>query len=95
MGFSGVSVDIESACNAGDAVVEGWIPRLGRFPEWGHANQLQYSCLDNLINREAWRATVIGSQRVSEATDHVRMREGNRHPVETILQILNFDIFLG
>ncbi|KAB0364994.1 hypothetical protein FD754_009150 [Muntiacus muntjak] len=41
--------------NAGDA---GSIPGLGRSPEGGHGNPLQYSCLENPMDRGAWRATV-------------------------------------
>ena len=46
-----------SACNAGDP---GSIPRLGRSPGEGNGNPLQYSCLENPMNRRAWRATVYG-----------------------------------
>ena len=49
---------------AGDIRDVGSIPRLGRSPGWGHGNPLQYSCLENPMGREAWRATVLGSQRV-------------------------------
>ena len=34
------------------------IPGLGRFPRGGHGNALQFSCLENPMNRGAWRATV-------------------------------------
>ena len=46
--------------NAGDRRGVGWIPRLGRFPGGGHGNPLQYSCLQNLTDREGWQATVHG-----------------------------------
>ena len=55
------SVSKESACNAGEP---GLIPRLGRSPGEGNGNPLQYSCLGNPMDRGAWRATVMGSQRV-------------------------------
>ena len=45
----------ESACNAGDAAL---IPQSGRSPGGGHGNPLQYSCLENPMDREAWKATV-------------------------------------
>ena len=45
----------ESACNAGDP---GSIPWPGRSSGEGHGNPLQYSCLDNLMDRGAWWATV-------------------------------------
>ena len=47
----------ESACNRGDL---GSIPGLGRSLGGGHGKPLQYSCLENLTNREAWWATVHG-----------------------------------
>ena len=47
----------ESACNDGDL---GLIPGLGRSPRGGHGNPLQYSCLENPMDRGAWRAMVHG-----------------------------------
>ena len=44
--------------NTGDAGNMGLIPGLGRFPERGNSNSLQYSCLENPVDRGAWRATV-------------------------------------
>ena len=46
--------------NAGDLRGSGLIPGLGRYPEDGNGNPLQYSCLENLMNRGAWWATVHG-----------------------------------
>ena len=40
----------ESACNTGDP---GLIPGLGRSPGEGNGNPLQYSCLENLVDRRA------------------------------------------
>ena len=45
----------ESACNSGDS---GLIPGLGRSPGEENGNALQYSCLENSMDKEAWRATV-------------------------------------
>ena len=45
----------ESACNAGDA---GLITGLGRFLGGGHGSTLQYSCLENAMDRGVWWATV-------------------------------------
>ena len=47
----------ESACNVGDL---GSIPGLGRYSGEGNDNSLQYSCLENPMDRGAWRATVHG-----------------------------------
>ena len=46
-------------CNVGDV---GSVPGLGRFPGEGHGNSLQYSCLENSMDRGAWQATVTKSQ---------------------------------
>ena len=46
-----------SASNAGD---RGSIPGLGRSPGEGNGNPLQYSCLENPMDGEAWWATVHG-----------------------------------
>ena len=48
----------ESACNAGATGDVGSIPGLGRSPGGGNGNPLQYSCLENPMNRGAWQATV-------------------------------------
>ena len=47
----------EPACSAGDPVS---IPGLGRSPGEGNGSPLQYSCLENPVDRGAWRATVHG-----------------------------------
>ena len=57
MDFPGDSDSKESACNARDLSL---IPGLGRYPEEGNGYPLQYSCLGNPIDREAWWATVHG-----------------------------------
>ena len=57
MGFPHGSVGKESACNAGEP---GSIPGLRRSPEEGNGNPLQYSCLENTMDRGAWQATVHG-----------------------------------
>ena len=61
MGFPGGSVVKNPPVNAGDA---GLIPGSGRSPGEGNGNPLQYSCLDNSMDRGAWQATVHGVARV-------------------------------
>ena len=56
-GFPGGSEVKASACNVGDL---GSIPGLGRSPGEGNCNPLQYSCLENPMDRGAWWATVHG-----------------------------------
>ena len=55
LGFSGGSDSKKFACNAGYL---GSVPGLGRSPGGGHGNPLQYLCLENPMDRGAWRATV-------------------------------------
>ena len=57
LGFPGGSNGKESACGTGDS---GSIPGSGRSPGEGNGNQLQYSCLENFMNRRAWWAIVYG-----------------------------------
>ena len=64
MGFLHSSVGKASVCNAGDL---GSIPGLGRSPGEGNGNPLQYSCLENPMDKGAWRATVHGVTRVGHA----------------------------
>ena len=61
-----------SAYNAGD---RGLVPGSGRFPGEGHGNPLQYSCLENPVDRGAWWATVHGVAELdmTEATQHACM----------------------
>ena len=58
-GFHGGSVGKQSACNAGDP---GLIPGLGKSPGERKGYPLQYSCLENSMDRlaGAWQATVLG-----------------------------------
>ena len=57
MGFSGGLVVKNLFANAGDM---GSIPVWGRSPGGGHGNPLQYSCLENSMDKRAWWAMVHG-----------------------------------
>ena len=46
--------------NAGDARDAGSIPASGRSPQEGNGNPIQYSCLENSMDRGVWRAIVHG-----------------------------------
>ena len=59
--FPGGSDDKDSACNVGDP---GSTPGLGRSPGERNGNPLQYSCLENSMDRGAWQAIV---HRVSQS----------------------------
>ena len=56
--------------NAGDARGAGSIPGLGRSPGEGNGNLLQFSCLENSMDRGAWWATVCGGHKESDMTEH-------------------------
>ena len=61
LGFPCSSNGEESACDAGD---QGSTPVLGSSSGEGNGNPLQCSCLENSIDRGAWWAKSMGSQRV-------------------------------
>ena len=58
----------ESACNAGDTGDVGLIPGSGRSPGEGNGNPLQYSCLENPVDREAQWVTVHRVTKMSDTT---------------------------
>ena len=64
--FPGGSDDKESACHVGDL---GSIPGLGRSPGEGNVYSLQYSCLENSMDRGAWWGTVHGGHKESDTTE--------------------------
>ena len=80
----------EYAFNAGVARDAGSIPGWGRSPGRGNDNPLQYSCLENPMDRGAWKATIHGVAELdmTEATQHAHMQGGKR-PV--LWKLLNAD----
>ena len=70
----------ESACNGGYTGDMGSIPWLGRFSGGEHRNPLQYSCLENPMDRGAWWAIVHGATKESDMTKRTergRDKRGN------------------
>ena len=68
MGFPGNSVVKNPLANAGDA---GSIPGSGRSPGGEHGNPLQYSCLENPMDRDTvWQSTVHGATEL-DVTEHI------------------------
>ena len=56
----------ESACNVGDP---GSIPGSGRSPGEGNGNPLQYSCLENPMDRGTWWATIHAGHKEPDMTE--------------------------
>ena len=75
MAFPGGSVVKNPPANAGDA---GSLHGLGRPPGEENDNPLQYSCLENPMDREAWRATVHGIIKESDKTKATHTHTINR-----------------
>ena len=67
-GFPGGSEVKASACNAANAGRPGFDSWVGKIPWGGNGNPLQYSCLGNPMDREAWWATIHGVEKESDMT---------------------------
>ena len=63
----------ESAWDAGDAGNTGSALGLGRSPGEGNDNPLQYSCIEDSMERGAWRAIVHGVAKSPNTTEHKHM----------------------
>ena len=71
MGFLGVSVVKNQPANAGDPGDMGSIPESGRSTGGGNGNPLQYSCLENPMDRGAWWATSPWGHIELDTTEHM------------------------
>ena len=70
-GFPGGSVVKNLPASIGDTGDTGSIPETGRSPGAGNGNPLQYSCLENPVDRGGWWATVHGVAKESDTTEHI------------------------
>ena len=89
MGFP-VAQQVESACNAGETRDVGLIPGLGRSPGERNGKPLQYSSLENPMDRGVWQATV---QRVEKSLTTELLRAltcGHTHTHTHTLEITTF-----
>ena len=80
LGFPHSSISKESACNAGDL---GLILGQERYPGEGNGDSLQYSCLENPMDRGAWQAVLqrFKESDMTEATSHPHTKNRVEFPV--------------
>ena len=76
--------------NAGDLRDVGSIPGSGRSPGVGNGNPLQYSCLENFLDRGAWRVT---EHRVAKC--QTRLKQLSMHTKLAIITVLLCSFFLS
>ena len=76
LGLSRGSDGQESTCSVGDRAS---IPGSGRSPGEGNGNALQYSCLENSVDRGAWWAAVDGGCKKSEMTERLSISLSHTH----------------
>ena len=70
------------SANAGDAEDMGLIPGSGRVSGEGNGNPLQYSCLENSMERGAWRATAMGAKSQTRLSPHSSMNDTSHDLVD-------------
>ena len=88
LGFQDGTVVNNSPARAGDIGNAGLIPDLGRSPGGQKGNPLQYSCLENSINRSLMGYSPRGLNKESDTTEHahITLREkGEREQVKYML----------
>ena len=87
--FPGGSSGKEAACHTGDVRDTGSIPEWGWSPGGGHGNSLQYSYLENSMDRGAWQASVHGV-----AKSQIRLSNFHSLSVSSSISLgLAFDVF--
>ena len=81
MGASQVTLEVKNPpANAGDTRDSGSILGSGRSPGEGHGNPLQYSCLENPMDRGPLKATVHGVTKESDTTYQLN-KKSNSHKI--------------
>ena len=78
----------QSSCSAGDAEDAGLIPGSGRSSGGANGNKVQYSCLENSMDRGAWWATIHG---VAKNKPRPSVQETETHLVIRLLRVFFFN----
>ena len=94
VGFPGGSVVKNLAANAGDTGDSDSIPGLGRSPGERNGSTLQYSCLENPMDRGAWQATVCGISKSWTWLRELSMHACTHIPFTRLIPLKNFGVFL-
>ena len=84
MGFPGGTVVKNLPAKAGDLRDTGSIPGSGRFSGGGNGNPLQYSWLENSLDREAWQATIQGVAEESGTTQYTHTHTHTHTQVDNL-----------
>ena len=90
MRFPGGSVVKNPPANAGDAEDAGSIPESGRSPGEGNGNPLQYSSLENPMEREAWQTTFHGVSKSGTQRSRHTHTQGIQHLLKVFTQFFHF-----
>ena len=93
-GFPGGSVVRNPPASAGDSRDRGSTPGLGRSPGGEHGNPLQYSCLENPLDRGAWRATVHGVAKSRTRLSNKTAATNVCQTLDTSARVLNRHVLL-
>ena len=89
LSFSGGTSGKNPPANTGDFRDSVSVPGLGRSPGEGHGNPLQYSCLENPMDRGAWKATVH-----KVAKSRTQLKRLSTHITFTHPRIISRDLLL-
>ena len=82
--------------NAGDLREGGSVPGLGRSPGGGHHNPLQYSCLENPVDRGAWQAMVHKvTKSWTQLSDLACMHTSSRDLLYNIAPLINNNLCIS
>ena len=85
----GGSVVKNPPAKTGNTRDEGSIPGSGRCPGVGNGNPLQYSCLENPIDRGAWRATVQGIRKTQIRLTNTHTQKSDEEVLYVLVTVLN------
>ena len=93
LGFPGGEVVKNMPANAGGTGNGGSVPGSGRYPGEGNGNPLQYSCLENPMDRGAWWATVHGVSKSQTRLSLCNEKEGIHIPYSSPIYRVQFNSF--